>query len=247
LVTGFGKINKGHYSFVGLVKALSNDSTANILSTPSIVTLDNQEAEIVVGQNVPFRTGSYTNSTTPNPFTTIKREDVGLTLTVTPQINEGNAIQLDISQETSTVTTSVEGGADLITNKRSIKTHVLVDDGGIIVLGGLIEEAVNEKLQKVPFLGDIPWLGALFQYKNLTKSKKNLMVFIHPKILRDAATTTHISHHKYSFLRAQQYHIKSQGIPLLPNNYQPVLDPLDKLFNRLPKRYKEPMLVLPSP
>jgi general secretion pathway protein D len=150
---------------------LASDANTNILSTPTLVTLDNEEAEIVIGENVPFVTGSFTSTGASdgatNPFQTIQREDVGLTLKIKPQINEGDALRLEIEQEVSNIADSVAGAADIVTNKRSIKTNVMVDDGEVVVLGGLIEEKIGESIQKVPFLGDIPFLGALFRSKSV--------------------------------------------------------------------------------
>ena len=180
-----GKSGNGTH-FGVLLRALATDGTTNILSTPSLTTLDNQEAEIIVGQNVPFKTGSYTTQGglgQVNPFTTIQREDVGITLKVKPQINEGDAITLTIEQETSSVSESSASVNDLITNKRSIKTTVLVANGDVIVLGGLIDEDVQKSQSKVPVLGSIPLLGRLFRYDKTTKTKRTLMGFIRPTII----------------------------------------------------------------
>ena len=186
-----------------LLRALASDSSTNILSTPSIVTLDNEEAEIVVGQNVPFVTGSTASSTNTNPFQTIERQDVGLTLKVTPQINDGDTIKLDLEQEASSVilTSDIIGPT---TRKRSIKTSVLVDDGGILVLGGLIEESLNEAESKVPLLGDIPLIGRLFQSSTTNKDKQNLMVFLRPTILRDTKGSAFVTNEKYNLIRSLQ-------------------------------------------
>lgn len=185
---GIGKFTGGN-RVAALINALSADTSNDILSTPTLVTLDNEEAEIVVGQNVPFLTGQYTSSGTDgatNPFSTIQRQDVGLTLKIKPQINEGNAVKLEVEQEVSSIAPST-AGVDLITNKRSIKTSVMVDDGQVLVLGGLIEDVLREKEERVPLLGDIPILGWLFRYNSVTKVKTNLMVFLHPTILKDTA------------------------------------------------------------
>ncbi|HSH12239.1 MAG TPA: type II secretion system secretin GspD, partial [Desulfurivibrionaceae bacterium] len=173
-----------------LVSALATDGDSNILSTPSLVTMDNEEAEIVVGQNVPFATGSYTstgNSNPQNPFTTYERKDVGLKLKVTPQINEGDTIRLDIQQEVSNLTSGAANNVVGLqtTSTRSIKTSVQVDDGRVLVLGGLISDDIQETVQKVPLLGDIPFLGWLFSYTKSSHNKRNLMVFLRPTILRD--------------------------------------------------------------
>lgn len=211
-----------------LLQALAADTATNILATPSLVTLDNQEAEIVVAQNVPFVTGSFTSTGTgegvSNPFQTIQRQDVGLTLRVTPQINEGNAIQLNIEQEISNVSEAVVPGAsDIITNKRSIKTTVLVEDRQMVVLGGLIDESLTENVQKVPLLGDIPLMGNLFKSRSTKKTKRNLMVFIQPGILRDAAVLTETSSGKYNYMRGLQGTVRDSGVNLLPREEAPVL------------------------
>lgn len=210
-----------------LVRALASDSDNNILSTPNLVTLDNQEAEIVVAQNVPFLTGSYSSTGAAegaaNPFQTIQREDVGLTLKVKPQINEGDAIRLEIEQEISSVGTKPAEAADIVTNKRSIKTTVMVDDKQMIVLGGLLDDNLTENVQKIPVLGDLPVLGHLFKARSTSKTKRNLMVFMQPSILRDAAYTTQISAGKYNFMRGLQTQVRDNGVNLLPNSEAPLL------------------------
>lgn len=224
LTLAAGGTNSSGTRYALLLRALATDSSTNILSTPSIVTLDNEEAEIVVGQNVPFVTGQFTNSatTSTNPFQTIERQDVGLTLKVTPQLNEGDTIKLNLEQEVSDViaTSEVSGPT---TRKRSIKTTVLVDDGGILVLGGLIEENINETDTKVPLLGDIPLLGRLFQSTSTSKDKQNLMVFLRPSILRDSSDAAFVTNEKYNYLRSLQETARDEGLdalkpvsPLLP-------------------------------
>jgi len=215
-----------------LVSALASDGNSNILSTPSLVTMDNQEAEIVVGQNVPFATGSYTSSTTSsnnNPFTTYERKDVGLKLKVTPQINEGDTIRLDILQEVSNLTAS--GTTDVVglqtTSTRSIKTNVMVDDGHILVLGGLISDDIQESVQKVPLLGDIPYLGWLFSYTKSSHNKRNLMVFLRPTILRDEAQGSRITFDKYDYMRRLQQEQGRDGVALLPQVVPPVLPAME--------------------
>ncbi|QKQ27992.1 type II secretion system secretin GspD [Candidatus Reidiella endopervernicosa] len=224
-----------------LLRALGSDGSTNILSTPSLVMMDNQEAEIVVGQNVPFVTGSYTSagsgSTPDNPFQTIQREDVGLTLKVKPQINEGNAIKLDIEQEVSSISTTGTSASDIITNTRSIRTSVMVEDGRVLVLGGLIDDQQRESVEKVPGLGNIPLLGHLFSYKHTTKEKRNLMVFLHPQIMRDAATETKISGSKYSLIRAQQLDLQKNGVPLMPGESAPLLPEMEQMMT-LPTPYE---------
>ena len=227
LSLGVGKTLSSGARYAVLLRALASDSATNILSTPSIVTLDNEEAEIVVGQNVPFITGQFTNAaaTGSNPFQTIERQDVGLTLKVTPQVNEGDTIKLDLEQETSSVASTSETSGPT-TRKRSIKTSVLVDDGGILVLGGLIEESANDVVTKVPLLGDIPLLGRLFTSEATTKDKQNLMVFLRPSILRDKSDATYLTNEKYSYIRSLQQHEKyDDGFGLLDEK-PPVLPPL---------------------
>jgi general secretion pathway protein D len=171
-----------------LVRALETDNNANILSTPTLLTLDNEEARIVIGQNVPFITGQYALSgaaTTPTPFQTVERRDVGLTLRVRPQISEGGTVRLQIYQEVSSVQDTTNP-AGVITNKRAVESMVLVDDGQIVVIGGLIQDTVRDGIEKVPFLGDLPLLGTLFTYKTRSSSKTNLMVFLRPTVLRNA-------------------------------------------------------------
>jgi general secretion pathway protein D len=204
----------GDNKFGALISALAKDADTNVLSTPTIVTLDNEEAEIIVGENVPFVTGNYTTSTSGgntdnnqvgNPFQTIQRDDVGIKLKVKPQINEGNAVKLEISQEVSAVKPSANAASQgPTTTKRSIKTKVLVENGQVLVLGGLISDDLSESAAKVPFLGDIPLLGNLFRYRATTKLKRNLMVFLHPVILRDPNQGTLHTNDKYSYIRDQQ-------------------------------------------
>ena len=228
---GFAKTN-GSFNYLAVMNLLSSDANTNILSTPTLVTLDNEEAEIIIGENVPFVTGSFTstgaNDGATNPFQTIQREDVGLTLKIKPQINEGNALRLEIEQEVSNIADSVAGAADIITNKRSIKTNVMVDDGQMVVLGGLIEEKISESIQKVPFLGDIPFLGALFRSKTADVTKTNLMVFIHPVILRDAAVTDRYTSSKYNYIRALQMQQDADGVNMLPDKNHPVLPVMEE-------------------
>jgi len=202
---GFGD-NVGDNTFGLLIDALQGDSGNNILSTPTVLALDNEQASIVIGQNVPFVTGSTSTSTgdTTNPFQTIERQDVGITLTITPQINEGDSIRLDVEQEVSSVATSAVSASDLITNVRSITTSAMVEDGQVLVLGGLMEDTFTDTLTKTPVLGDVPILGKLFQSTTTTKRKQNLMVFIHPVIMRDVLTGDHYTRQKYSKLRASQ-------------------------------------------
>ncbi len=236
---GFGRFNDKNFNFGALLQALASDGDTNILSTPNLLTLDNEEAEIVIGQNVPFVTGSFsstgggttgTGTTVSNPFQTIQRQDVGLTLKIKPQINEGDAIKLDIQQEVSSISPPVQGTSDIVTNKRSIKTSVMVDDGKMVVLGGLIEDKVTESVSKVPLLGDIPLLGSLFRSKNSSKAKTNLMVFIHPKILRDDAISAQYTNGKYDYIREKQLERQREGVMLMPGEEQPELPVLEQML-----------------
>ncbi len=205
LSLALGRAGSNGVDFGFLLSAIASDSDNNILSTPTLVTMDNQEAEIVVGQNVPFVTGTQLSSANNNPFQTIERQDIGISLKVKPQINEGDNIKMEIEQEVSDVSsTSVTGASDITTNKRSIKTTVLVEDGQTLVLGGLIDDQIQDTRDKVPFLGDIPLLGSLFRYRSTSKSKRNLMVFLHPTILRDVKTADYYSRSKYDDLRTAQ-------------------------------------------
>ncbi len=199
-------IGVGTRSFGALITALSANSKSNLLSTPSLLTLDNQEAEILVGQNVPFQTGTYTTdaSGANNPFTTIERQDIGVTLKVVPHINEGATLRLEIEQEISSIAPSASLSAqavDLVTNKRSIKSTILAEDGQVIVLGGLIQDDVTRTDSKVPLLGDIPLLGALFRSTQESHVKRNLMVFLRPTVIRDRAGLAALSGKKYSDIR----------------------------------------------
>lgn len=220
---GLGNIVDSGVSFVTMIRALATDNETNLLSTPSIVTLDNEEAEIVVGKNVPFVTGetSSTGSTATitNPFRTIERQDVGISLKVKPQINEGNTITLAIEQEVSTVDEiAVAGAVDLTTSKRLIKTNVQLQDGELLVLGGLIEDRVVDIESKVPGLGDIPILGALFRATKKTKIKTNLLVFIRATIIKDPAKARLLSGRKYNFMRDEQLkkiEADEEGYPVL--------------------------------
>ncbi|EAT12022.1 Type II secretory pathway, component PulD [Oceanobacter sp. RED65] len=188
----------GDTEFAFLVQALESVSNANLLSTPSIMTMDNHEAEIIVGQNVPFVTGSTSSTSNSNPFTTIKREDIGTTLKVTPHVQDGKFVRLSVEQSTESVApTAVEGQADLITNKRSIQTQILAENGEIVMLGGLIRDAVQESESKVPFLGDIPIIGWLFRSTSESRVKQNLIVFLKPTVVLDKADNKKILRRKY--------------------------------------------------
>ena len=214
-----------------LIRALSGDQFANVLSAPSLVTLDNSEAEIVVGQNVPFITGQFTNNaTTPdNPFQTIERQDIGILLRVRPQINEGDTVALEISQEISSIAADTVG-SDLITNKRSILTNVLVDNRQTVVLGGLISDDLQENTQKIPLLGDLPLIGELFRNSSSDIVKRNLMVFLRPTIMRDKATNVELSGRQYEHIRGVQIEHEQRGGRALLHRDGPILPEFDGLL-----------------
>lgn len=201
ITAGVGRISKSGISFGVLLNALQSNTNFNILSTPSILTLDNAEASILVGQEVPFVTGSTAGDNNTNPFTTIQRKEVGVRLQITPQINDGNSVRLEILQEVSNIEESVKA-SDIITNKREIKTTVMADNNDIIVLGGLIREDETETVRKVPLLGDIPFIGFLFRSTSISREKRNLMVFIKPQILHDRDSLAKLSSEKYRYMRA---------------------------------------------
>ena len=204
---GVGKVTKEGTSFGAILRALEGIADTNIISTPSIVTTDNEEASLNVGQEVPFVTGSFSNTGgtgSVNPFQTIQREQVGVNLTITPQINEGDSILLKISQEISNISQSASGAVDLITNERTINTTVIVGDGDILVLGGLLEDQLRESDQRVPILGSIPIIGTLFKSKKTSKVKTNLMVFIRPTILENPEQATFETNKKYNYIRDLQ-------------------------------------------
>jgi general secretion pathway protein D len=234
LTLGAGRFRDTGVNFAVILRALRNDADTNILQTPQVTTLDNEEAEIKVAQEVPFVTGQFTSTGTNNqgnvnPFQTIQREEVGQILKITPQINEGTAVQLKIEQESSSLTQGVTGAVDLVTNKRTISTTVLVEDGGLIVLGGLISEEAREGESRVPILGSIPIIGELFKTRNGAKDKRNLMVFIRPTILRDGLQAATETNAKYNVLRNQQLQRKKGRVTLLPGQRQPLLPPIEDL------------------
>jgi general secretion pathway protein D len=235
LTLGAGRLRDSGVSFAMLLRALRGDSSTNILQTPSIMTLDNEEAEIKVAQEVPFITGQFTNTGTTsaggvvNPFQTIQREEVGEILKITPQINEGDAVILKIEQESSGVTQGPQGAVDLVTNKRTISTKVLVEDGGIIVLGGLISDSARESESRVPVLGSIPIIGELFKTRSGSKEKRNLMIFIRPTIIRDGISAAIETNAKYNVIRNQQLARRRGRVTLLPGERQPLLPPIEEL------------------
>ncbi len=233
ITVGVGRISDSGVSFAAILRAAQGDADTNIISTPSIVTTDNEEASLNVGQEVPFVTGSFTNTGTGtgggvNPFQTINREQIGVKLAITPQINEGDSMVLKISQEISSIAQSASGAVDLITNQRIIETTVIVDDGEILVLGGLIEDQLRESDQRVPVLGRIPLLGNLFRARKTEKVKTNLMVFIRPTILRDSSQTAFETNQKYNMIRQVQQGQQGNDIQLMPGQQRPILPPIEE-------------------
>jgi len=233
---GIGRLNGTGINFAAVIRALRGDSDTNVIATPSIVTMDNQEAQIKVAQEVPFVTGQFTNTGgnnggSVNPFQTIQRQEVGTILKITPQINEGDSVMLKIEQESSSIAASSSGAVDLVTNKRTISTRVLIEDGGTIVLGGLIQDTQSSGEQRVPFLGRIPLIGELFKTRSAKKNKTNLMVFIQPRILRDGMDTALETNQKYNYMRDEQRRSAPRGeiLPLLPGERRSMLPPLPPL------------------
>lgn len=227
LVRNFG----GTYALAAIARMLQSQAQTNIVSTPNLITLDNEEAKIVVGENVPFITGQFTNTgtATTSPFQTIERKDVGITLRIRPQVGENGTVRMTIYQEQSSVKDTAAVGtsnAGPSTTKRSIESQVVVDDGQIIVLGGLIEDRFIENKSKVPLLGDIPYLGALFRSESREKKRTNLMVFLRPVVMRDQAASDRISQQRYDELRRQQEAAQPAPNPVLPVQGAPVLPPL---------------------
>ena len=204
IIAGIGRISEDDDSMIAIINAIDADKNSNILTTTSLLAMDNEEASTVIGQEIPITTGESLGSNNTNPFRTTSREEVGIKLSVKPQINEGNSVILEIKQEVSGVAGPLTGTTDLITNKRTIETTVLVDNNQIIVLGGLVDEDIQEDIQRVPVLGSIPVLGRLFQSSSESKVKKNLMVFLRPKILVDSESVSQISTEKYNFIKAEQ-------------------------------------------
>lgn len=259
LSLGVGKITSNGFSFASLLRALAGDSDTNILSTPSVVTLDNQEATIKVAQKVPFVTGQYTNASTGttgttgssaviNPFQTVERQDVGITLKITPQINEGESVLLKIDQSVSNLTGTSIGGQP-VTNEREITTSILANSGEIVVLGGLIDHDLIESEQRVPVLGSIPLLGNLFKYRSTQNTKRNLMVFIQPTILRDSETSKHYTKDSYDYLRQLQLRDRSP-VQLMPGEERPLLDELKNVDRSSPPPAATgaaPATALPAP
>ncbi len=229
ITVGVGRLSDNGVSFAALLTALQGNADTNIISTPTLVTTDNEEASLNVGQEVPFVTGSFSNTGgtvgAVNPFQTIQREQVGVKLTITPQINEGgDSLLLQISQEISNIASSAAGAVDLITNERIIETTVIVEDGETLVLGGLLEDTLRESEQRVPILGSIPLLGALFRVQKSDVVKTNLMVFIRPTILRDTAQSRFETNTKYNQISEA---LEGNRIKLMPGQQRPSLPPLE--------------------
>ena len=222
-----------------ILNALEKQGNTNILSTPSLLTLDNEEAFITVGQQVPFVTGNYTNTGAANgvanPFQTIQRENVGVTLQVTPQINEGDSVVMDIVQEVSSISQQALSASDLITNERKIETKVLAKDGDIVVLGGLVKDDIQDAQQGVPILSSIPVLGRLFRNDVVNVTKSNLLVFIRSTIIRDDDDLAGATAEKYRYIRDQQRQRRDQGLMFLDDNLIPVLPTWEDRVRSLPE------------
>jgi len=204
LIAGFGDLTPGSNNFVGIINAIAQDSNSNILSTPSLLAMDNELATSIIGQEIPITTGESLGTNNANPFRTTSRQEVGIKLEVTPQINEGSSVVLQIKIEVSGVAGVPMSGIDIITNKRAIETTALVDNNQIIVLGGLVDEDTQDSVSKVPLLGSVPILGKLFQSSSSTTVKKNLMVFLRPTIITDSESAISTSSNKYNYIKARQ-------------------------------------------
>jgi general secretion pathway protein D len=237
-------LGNGLYGLSAVARALQDRGNTNIMSTPNLITVDNEEAKIVVGDNVPFITGSFTNTgtATTNPFQTIERRDVGLTLRIRPQIGEGGTVRMAIFQESSSVSAPAAGttGAGPTTSKRAIESNVIVDDGAILVLGGLIEDRFIENKSKVPVLGDIPYVGALFRSESRERKRTNLMVFLRPIVMRTADDANRLSLDRYDLIRSSQKDAQPARNPLLPIQEGPVLPPLRPEASPAPGRPAAP-------
>jgi general secretion pathway protein D len=231
LLLGIGGEN-GSSSFVGLLRALESNTEANILSTPSILTTDNSEATITVAENVPFITGTFTNDAGgDNPFQTIERRDVGITLKVTPQISKGETLVLEINQEVSNISEqAVAGASDIVTTERRIITQVIAQNGEIIILGGLMQDQVTQSQQKIPLLGDIPYLGRLFRNDSTDVQKSNLMIFLKSTIIRTQEELRGATAEKYNDIRTDQLESIKNGVPLVSDNVIPLLPVWDDVI-----------------
>jgi general secretion pathway protein D len=227
---GIFRQSGGQLTLGAIARALETDDKTNILSMPNLITLDNEEARIIVGQNVPFITGQFTTPASGggagvNPFQTIERKDIGLSLRVRPQISEGGTVKMAIYQETSAIQSTTTSG--LITSKRSIDTNVLVDDGQIIVLGGLLDDNLQDGTEKVPGLGDIPLLGQLFKYQTRSRVKTNLMVFLRPTVIRTNEQSVNVASDRYNYIRNAEITGQPQPSIALPNIGGPMLPPME--------------------
>ena len=235
---GWGVVDES-LTMTVILNALETQGNANILSTPSLLTLDNEEAFITVGQEVPFVTGSYTNTGSANgasnPFQTIERQSVGITLKVTPQINEGDSVVLDIVQEVSSISAQILAASDVITNERKIETKVLANDSDILVLGGLVKDDVQDSTQGIPLLSDIPLLGRLFRNDVVSVTKSNLLVFIRPTIIRDDQDLAGATAEKYRFIRDKQLQRRERGLMFLDDGSLPVLPTWEEQIQQLPE------------
>ena len=235
---GWGMVDES-LTMTVILNALETQGNANILSTPSLLTLDNEEAFITVGQEVPFVTGSYTNTGSANgasnPFQTIERQSVGITLKVTPQINEGDSVVLDIVQEVSSISAQILAASDVITNERKIETKVLANDSDILVLGGLVKEDIQDSTQGIPLLSDIPLLGRLFRNDVVSVTKSNLLVFIRPTIIRDDQDLAGATAEKYRFIRDKQLQRRERGLMFLDDGSLPVLPTWEEQIQQLPE------------
>ncbi|MDB2660444.1 type II secretion system secretin GspD [Luminiphilus sp.] len=241
---GWGVVDEG-LTMTTILNALQSQGNANILSTPSVIALDNEEAFITVGQQVPFVTGSYTNTGSSNgvanPFQTIQRENVGVTLQVTPQINEGDSVVMDIVQEVSSISQQVLSASDVITNERKIETKVMAQDGDIVVLGGLVKDDIQDSRQGVPVLSGIPVIGRLFRNDVVSVTKSNLLVFIRSTIIRDDEDLRGATAEKYRYIRDQQRQRRDQGLMFLDDNVIPVLPTWEDRVRSLPDVAEEPI------
>lgn len=247
LSTAVGDFSGGT-RWAAILRALLGDATTNVLANSSLMTLDNEEAEITVGQQVPFVTGQFTNTGAAqgsvNPFQTIQREDVGLKLKVTPQINEGDALILDIQLENSNLSRANTGAVDLVTNERTITQKVLIEDGQLLVLGGLVDDQILEVDEKVPLLGDIPGLGNLFRSRSSTVTKRTLMVFIRPVIIRDRETATIETNAKYRTMRQIQLGESEDGsVLMMRDEMRPTIPELPADPDRAPISVDEEVIL----
>jgi len=250
-----GKISANGINFGAMLRAISGDANTNVVATPSAITMDNQEAELKVAQEVPFITGQYattsgsttSTSSTVSPFTTVQRQEVGTILKVTPQIATGSdSVILKISIESSSVAATSVSSVDITTNKRTVSTSVLIEDGGIVVLGGLISDNVTKSEQRVPFLGSLPLIGFFFKTRDYSRTRNNLMIFIRPKILHTAEQTAIETGAKYNYMLDEQRKAdKRDSIPLLPGEKQPTLPPLTEIPSPATSSAKESQAAQP--